>query len=91
MDLFPLDHVGIALDRMETNRRRAQRGSVLESKFRMPTMEDVITALSRVMALWMIKTIAREIRHSHAQVHSAGGVLFRLLLHWTHRLTTTDM
>ncbi len=45
MDLFPLGYMGVALGRMETNRRRAQRGSVLESQVRMPTMEDVITAL----------------------------------------------
>lgn len=85
MDLFPLGHTGVALDGMETNRRRAHRGSLLESKVRMPTMEDMITVLSCAVALWMIKNIFREIRHCHAQVHSVGGVLFRLLLPWTHR------
>lgn len=52
MDLFPLGQEGVTLDRME----RAQKGSVLESKVRLPTMEDVIIALAYVR---MIKTIAR--------------------------------
>lgn len=60
MDLFPLGHAGVALERMETNRRE------FGEEGRLPMMEDVITALSCVGTLWMIKMIATEIRHSHA-------------------------
>lgn len=87
---FPLGSRGCSVAQNGDKQKRAQRGSVLKSKVRMPTMEDVITALSYVVALWMIKMIVLSSLEL-AQVHSVGGVLFRLFLHWTHRLTTTDM
>lgn len=84
---FPLGSRGCSVAQNGDKQKGAQRGSVLKSKVRMPTMEDVITALSYVVALWMIKMIVKEL----SQVHSVGGVFFRLSLHWTHRLTTTDI
>lgn len=84
---FPLGSRGCSFAQNGDKQKRAQRGSILKSKVRMPTMEDVITALFYVVALWMIKMIVKEV----AQVHSVGGVLLRLFLPWTHRLTTTDM
>lgn len=44
MDLFPLGHAGVAVGQNGDKHERAQRGSVLEPKVRMPTMEDAITA-----------------------------------------------
>lgn len=80
MDLFPLGHEGVALDRMETNRRE-EVFLGLKSGIRMPTMEDMIAVLSFFRTLWMIKTITGGIRHSLvAQVLSVGGVLFRLFI-----------
>lgn len=60
---FPLGSRGCSVGQNGEKQERPQRGSVLESKVRLPTMEGVITALSYVR---MIKMIAREIRHSHA-------------------------
>lgn len=54
MDLFPLGHAGVALDRMETNRRE-EVFLGLKSGIRMPTMEDMIAFLSFFRTLWMIK------------------------------------
>lgn len=42
MDLFPLGHVGVALNSLEVNRKE------LREEVRMPTMEDMITAISYV-------------------------------------------
>lgn len=90
-DLFPLGHAGVALDWMETNRRELREEVFWRLKsgcLRWRTWLLVSTAC--VGTLWMIKMIAREIRHSCTQVHSVGGVLSRLLLFWTNSLNTTD-
>lgn len=76
---------------------KQERGSVLESKVRLPMMTDMITALSYLRrSLWMVKMIARETKHSCAASTEnkfilRGGAVFMLFLPKTHRLTNTDM
>lgn len=74
LDLFPLGHTGVALDRMETNIREEVFWSL---KSGCPRWRTWLPLLSYVGILWMIK--------------SCGWSLFRLFLHWIHRLSTTNM
>lgn len=88
MDLFPLGHTGVALDRMETNRRELREEVFWSLKSGCPRWRTWLLLSPVSGALWMIKMITWGVRHGHAQVHSVGGVVFRLFL---HRLATAEM
>lgn len=57
---FPLGSRGCTVSENGDKQKKNQRGNVLKSKFRMPTMEDMIKALAYIGTMQMMRTIVRE-------------------------------